>query len=87
MKNKMINLFKAIKVKSKSSPGVLRIVELYSDGNILCSCPAKINILCRHRKVMIRELIRIIQELKIHQAFDLEEAKSKVAKKMPLAIG
>ena len=76
-----------IKVPSKSEPETLRTVEVYSDGQIICSCPAKPTVFCRHRKIMVRYLLQIIQKLKMNKVFDYHEARESVAKRMSPATG
>ena len=82
-----IKLIKKISMKSRSKPGVMRTAELWSDGTISCDCEARDNIYCYHKRVLLWEIGKELEELRMHKIFDYHEARESVAKRMPPVMG
>jgi hypothetical protein len=55
-------LFK-FRVPSKSEPGTLRTAEIYSNGKVLCDCPAKDTLLCHHGKTIVETLKKVTEKI------------------------
>ena len=63
------------RVPSRSEEGVYRIVEILPDGNMSCSCPARPNLLCHHKKEVIKRLTKfeVLYRQKVAQEKKAEE--------------
>ena len=53
------------KVESKSNPGHYHIVRVYESGDMDCPCfQGRINKFCRHKRITIEDVGKLIEELK-----------------------
>lgn len=54
-----------IGVPSRSEPGVIRKVEVYSNGDMSCDCPARNSLLCWHKEKVLRLLEKLAADIKV----------------------